>query len=183
VNTSHHKQSRYIYVLGKNFAREDVDAQNQTTKTYFVTDIEGNIVQATDEKGNSKWKRDFLPFGMSTSEEGNVDEEAGFTGKDYDADVEMTYFNARWYDPELGRFVEEDPMTDDPNLTERSQILHHDYNKSGLFNPLDFYLDFVIEFLDHLHDLLVFLAVLLKVTPVLFDMNIELLLHFIDFKF
>jgi RHS repeat-associated protein len=53
---------------------------------------------------------------MSTSEEGNVDEEAGFTGKDYDADVEMTYFNARWYDPELGRFVEEDPMADDPNL-------------------------------------------------------------------
>jgi RHS repeat-associated protein len=52
---------------------------------------------------------------MSTAE-GNVDEEAGFTGEDYDTDVEMTYFNARWYDPELGRFVEEDPMADDPNL-------------------------------------------------------------------
>lgn len=73
-------------------------------------------MQATDEQGQSIWKRDFLPFGTPVSEQGNVDEPAGFTGKEYDEDVELYYFNARWYDPELGRFVEEDPLADDPNL-------------------------------------------------------------------
>jgi len=35
-----------------------------------------------------------------------------FTGKQWDEDVELYYFNARWYDPETGRFVTEDPIKD-----------------------------------------------------------------------
>ena len=73
-------------------------------------------MQATDEQGKILWKRDFLPFGKSASPEGDVDEEAGFTGKDFDEDIGLYYFNARWYDPDLGRFVEEDPLADEPNL-------------------------------------------------------------------
>jgi len=35
-----------------------------------------------------------------------------FTGKQWDEDVELYYFNARWYDPETGRFITEDPIKD-----------------------------------------------------------------------
>jgi RHS repeat-associated protein len=41
---------------------------------------------------------------------------AKFTGKDLDEDTGLYYFNARWYDAELGRFVEEDSQIDPNNF-------------------------------------------------------------------
>jgi len=35
-----------------------------------------------------------------------------FTGKRWDEDAQLYYFNARWYDPETGRFITEDPVKD-----------------------------------------------------------------------
>jgi len=35
-----------------------------------------------------------------------------FTGKQWDEDEQLYYFNARWYDPETGRFITEDPVKD-----------------------------------------------------------------------
>ena len=77
----------------------------------------------TNEVGNKVVERDFTPFG----ERINVDiydetirnpaeDDSGFTGKDWDEDVGLYYFNARWYDPEIGRFISEDPAADDPNF-------------------------------------------------------------------
>lgn len=39
-----------------------------------------------------------------------------FTGKKIDRDTGLYYFNARWYDPQLGRFVTEDPIKDGVNF-------------------------------------------------------------------
>ena len=38
-----------------------------------------------------------------------------FTGKKIDRDTGLYYFNARWYDPQLGRFITEDPIKDGIN--------------------------------------------------------------------
>jgi len=35
-----------------------------------------------------------------------------FTGKQWDEDAQLYYFNARRYDPETGRFITEDPLKD-----------------------------------------------------------------------
>lgn len=41
-----------------------------------------------------------------------------FTGREYDSEIGMYYYRARYYDPELGRFISRDPigMRDDVNL-------------------------------------------------------------------
>ncbi|HEX7713117.1 MAG TPA: RHS repeat-associated core domain-containing protein [Bacillota bacterium] len=75
----------------------------------------------TDENGNKVVERDFTPFGQRIDQaghEGKFPEETedGFTGKDWDEDIGLYYFNARWYDPEVGRFISEDSVADDPNL-------------------------------------------------------------------
>ena len=33
-----------------------------------------------------------------------------FTGREWDADIELYYYRARWYDPSLGSFISEDPL-------------------------------------------------------------------------
>ena len=56
----------------------------------------------------------------------------GYTGRDWDADAELYYYRARWYDPLVGRFLSEDPSgfaAGDENLTRyvsNSPVLHVD---------------------------------------------------------
>ncbi len=90
-------------------------------KFYYHNDHLGSALAVTDEYGNKAVERDFTPFGerintdVYDDEPRDLDEdESGFTGKDWDEDVELYYYNARWYDPGVGRFVSEDSVND-PN--------------------------------------------------------------------
>ena len=47
--------------------------------------------------------------------EGSLEEAVKFTGKELDPETGLYYFNARWYDPVLGRFTTEDPARDGVN--------------------------------------------------------------------
>jgi len=109
----------YIYVLGKHFARIDGNLGNSITKKYFYhTDHLGSTVLVTDETGQTVWASEYTPFGGKHSVDGELDHAAKFTGKDLDEDTGLYYFNARWYDGEVGRFISEDPAKDEnnPNL-------------------------------------------------------------------
>ena len=92
-------------------------------KFYYNNDHEGNGLVVTDENGNKVVERDFTPFGQRIDQaghEGKFPEETedGFTGKDWDEDIGLYYFNARWYDPEVGRFISEDSVSDPNNPNE-----------------------------------------------------------------
>ncbi|HZH88464.1 MAG TPA: RHS repeat-associated core domain-containing protein, partial [Chitinophagaceae bacterium] len=54
------------------------------------------------------WSTEYTPFGSLTFEEGKLKRAAKFTGKDLDEDTGLYYFNARWYDQSIGRFISED---------------------------------------------------------------------------
>ena len=49
-------------------------------------------------------------FGAVRSEIGSSDNARKFTGKEYDADVKLYYYSARYYDPYIGRFTSRDPV-------------------------------------------------------------------------
>lgn len=107
----------YVYVFGKHFARIDGNVDSNETKKYFYqTDHLGSTVMVTDEAGKQVWAGEYTPFGKVNSEEGELKKAAKFTGKDLDEDSELYYFNARWYDPDTGRFVEEDSERDPNSL-------------------------------------------------------------------
>jgi RHS repeat-associated protein len=107
----------YVYVLGKHFARVDGNLDNGIEKKYFYhTDHLGSTVLVTDEVGQQVWSVEYTPFGKQVSKEGELDGAAKFTGKDLDEDTGLYYFNARWYDQEVGRFVSEDQVADPNNL-------------------------------------------------------------------
>ena len=69
----------------------------------------------TDDAGNILWQDDVTPFGEETGESGCVERDGFYTGKKIDRDTGLYYFNSRWYDPELGRFITEDPVKDGTN--------------------------------------------------------------------
>jgi len=88
---------------------------NYTEKTYLSSDGESynfstnhlsSTTLVTDEEDLVVSDRETPPF------EDQEDKSIFYTGKQWDEDAQLYYFNARWYDPETGRFITEDPIKD-----------------------------------------------------------------------
>ena len=112
----------YVYALGTYLARVDgVISKNNEEVYFYHNDHVGSIRAMTDRAGKVVYNADYLAFGKKfgvTAADDGFDEYHGFTGKEYDPDTGLYYYNARWYDQDLGRFVSEDPAADpnNPNL-------------------------------------------------------------------
>jgi RHS repeat-associated protein len=61
---------------------------------------------------------DYDPFGVPRS---NISTPFGYTGQQWDGGVGLLYLRARYYDPQLGRFLSRDPF---PGLLTIPQSLH-----------------------------------------------------------
>jgi len=83
-----------------NFAQAD-------SVVYIHTDMLGSPTAETDEEGNVISLSHYEPFGKRL--EGNK-EGLGYTGHLEDTDLELTYMQARYYDPMIGRFYSNDPV-------------------------------------------------------------------------
>jgi RHS repeat-associated protein len=92
-------------------ARHDVNASsNSTTSRYYQYNHRGDVVAALDSGGGYLYKYEYDAYGNVTTKWNSAAGDAPtdgilFTGKDYDEDTGLYYFNARWYDPEIGRFL------------------------------------------------------------------------------
>ena len=76
---------------------------NSTTGvSYFLTDHLRSTSALTDATGNLIEQISYDSFGNSA---GSARTRYGFTGRERDPDTGLTFSRARWYDPELGRFM------------------------------------------------------------------------------
>ena len=103
--------TRYVFRKNKHLVRISPDGK----RSYYGTDNLGSTTVMFDERGNTVWEGDITPFGDVAVGTKGVGEREKFTGKDYDEVTGLYYFNARWYDPQLGRFTSEDPVRDGMN--------------------------------------------------------------------
>ena len=86
---------------------------NQESYTYYYhRDHSGSTRLVTDSNKNIISSVSYHPFGEPYSGQGL--EHRLFTGKEMDS-TDLYYFNARYYDPELGRFITQDSYTSLPN--------------------------------------------------------------------
>jgi RHS repeat-associated protein len=75
----------------------------------FETDAIGSVVKVTD--GSSVVAAyDYDSFGRVISETGTAQAPHLFQGREYDRESGLYYLRARYYDPAIGRFLNEDPI-------------------------------------------------------------------------
>ena len=90
-------------------------AARADTITYFHNDLSGSPVAATDESGRLLWKETYRPYGERLRNGASPDaNRLWFTGKPQDPDTGLSYLGARYYSPQLGRFMGIDPKAVDP---------------------------------------------------------------------
>jgi RHS repeat-associated protein len=86
------------------------------TVTYFHNDLSGSPVMATDAAGTLLWKENYRPYGSKYNNSADSNANAiGFAGRPYDASSGLSYMEARYYDPVLGRFLGVDPAPLNPS--------------------------------------------------------------------
>jgi RHS repeat-associated protein len=93
----------YYYMGAKLVAKKKA-----STVTYLHSDYLGSTAAESDISGVVATRIRYQPFGESI---GTVKlDDIGYTGHKFDTDLGLSYMEARYYDPVLGRFMANDPV-------------------------------------------------------------------------
>lgn len=78
---------------------------------YFTQDHLGSTRALTDASGNVLGRANYDSFGYAYGGPGlSQFTRYLYTGREYDQNTALYYYRARWYEPQLGRFLSEDPI-------------------------------------------------------------------------
>ena len=83
-------------------------AQIGSTGTlFFLADRLGSVASIADSTGNIVENENYDPFGNGP---GSAFTRFGYAGRERDPDTGLHYLRARWYDPDVQRFLSPDPI-------------------------------------------------------------------------
>ena len=102
----------YVYVGARRIAR----ISGGGSRHYYHGDPVGTPLVITDEGGSEAWRGENRPFGQEERSSTERDDKRKFTGKELDLETGLSYFGARYYSAELGRFLSTDPAKGSPDL-------------------------------------------------------------------
>jgi RHS repeat-associated protein len=79
---------------------------------YYVKDGLGSVTALTDSTGNSVKEYKYGVFGIITDESGDSTlwNPFTYTSREWEKEIGIYFYRARYYDPEMGRFLSEDPI-------------------------------------------------------------------------
>ena len=75
----------------------------------------GNVTSLTDSSGGMVKSYTYDAFGVEESIDSSDTNPFRYCGEYYDSEIEQIYLRARYYDPSLGRFTQQDPAMEDGN--------------------------------------------------------------------
>jgi RHS repeat-associated protein len=97
----------YYYLGGKLVANK-----KGATVTYLHSDYLGSTAAESSTSGTVTSRMHYQPFGESIEP---PKDDIGYTGHKFDTDLGLSYMQARYYDPVIGRFYSNDPVGYSPN--------------------------------------------------------------------
>ncbi len=77
---------------------------------YYHADALGTITHLTNASGAVAQSYEYDSFGNLTAQSRSVTQPYTYTAREWDAETELYYYRARYYDPQVGRFIMEDPI-------------------------------------------------------------------------
>jgi RHS repeat-associated protein len=94
------------YVHGPGIDQVLARTTNGTNPVYYLTDHLGGVVQEVDATEAVVLDREYDPWGVPV--QGAATSGYAFTGREWDAEIGLAYYRARYYQPATGQFLSED---------------------------------------------------------------------------
>ena len=82
-----------------------------STNAYYLSDGIRSITSLSNSAGALANTYTYDSFGKLTASTGTLTNPFQFTGRDFDQETGTYYYRHRYYDPQTGRFMSEDPVT------------------------------------------------------------------------
>ena len=99
------------YIRGSELIARNTDAVR--TYYHYASDEMGSITHVTDEKGKLLNHYEYDAWGNLTLEDEQVSNRFKYTGEQFDPVTQQYYLRARFYNPALARFMQEDTYRGD----------------------------------------------------------------------
>jgi RHS repeat-associated protein len=139
IDPNKNKQTDYIYLAGNLVAKSTHSigqAGSTTTASYYVGDIMGSPAIEMAQDGSISWQQVYLPFGREQNPSTqNPASHPSYIGKPFSAYTGLSYLNARFYNPAIGRFYSVDPQGIDPHSPK--SINRYEYANNNPYTYID----------------------------------------------
>lgn len=80
------------------------------TASYYQEDVLGSVTSLSDAAGGLAKTYSYASFGTLTASTGTISNPFQYTAREFDQETGLYEYRARYYDPQVGRFVSEDPI-------------------------------------------------------------------------
>ncbi|HEY3354703.1 MAG TPA: FG-GAP-like repeat-containing protein [Polyangia bacterium] len=100
---------------------------------YFHADHLGSTRMITDQAGKEVKYYDYAPYGKVIAESGTASDSHRYTGQEAEDETGLMFYQARHYDPSLGRFVQADSLVPDANSPQSLDLYAYANN-----NPINY---------------------------------------------
>ena len=109
------QQSLYLYTDINSYeplARIDRNSNQEQHIYYFHTDVNGIPEELTDETGEIVWECSYQLWGKPIQEIAHteIQQNLRYQGQYLDRETGLHYNTFRYYDPDIGRFTQSDPI-------------------------------------------------------------------------
>lgn len=101
------KTTRYLHGTGID---EPLAIEREKETFYYHADGLGSITTLTDARQKEVESYDYTSFGDLKRHGDKVKNTYTFTGREWDSEIDLYYYRARYYDEEVGRFISKDPL-------------------------------------------------------------------------
>ena len=98
---------RYVQGLGVDEPLVQYDGTATSNRTFLIADERGSIIAGTNNAGNSSYVNRYDEYGMPASGNTGLFQ---YTGQIWLPAAGLYHYKARAYNPELGRFMQTDPV-------------------------------------------------------------------------
>jgi RHS repeat-associated protein len=89
---------------------ESLAMLRSSTTSYYQADGLGSVTSLSNSAGALGQTYSFDSFGKQTASAGSLVNPFQYTGRELDSETGLYYYRARYYDPQAGRFLGEDPI-------------------------------------------------------------------------
>ncbi|MDP5143333.1 polymorphic toxin type 15 domain-containing protein [Rheinheimera baltica] len=108
--TGEYSQGEFSWYIYEPNSNKPLAMVKQGQLYFYKLDQLGTPLSLTDSDNNIVWQANYSVFGKATVTVNKIDNPIRFQGQYYDSESGLHYNHFRYYDPQTGRFISQDPI-------------------------------------------------------------------------